>query len=311
MATTQDHSSSEPAQLEQPGSFDRGWIWIQESSPWLLGRWAVRGFRESEAGHLAAIIAFNGIVALVPTTLLLATALGLLIRQEEALVAISRAAYWALPAHDAREALDAALQARRYTGWLGIISLAAFLWIGTNFVTALSHCFNRVYNAADLDFVCTRRRGFIVIVIFSMLFTIASLAATIPTLFIGRHLNPYFRTWFLAGTSGKIAGYLLSLVAATLLFLILYRVVPTAGQRWRDVWIGSIVAASLFVLLGQVFPLYLRFAGGTNRFGAALGLVWLLLTWFAVLAHVLLFGCYINATHQKRRWRRAWEADMR
>jgi uncharacterized BrkB/YihY/UPF0761 family membrane protein len=50
------------------------------------------------------------------------------------------------------------------------------------------------------------------------------------------------------------------------------------------------VAAALFVLLGQVFPLYLWLVGGVNRYGVAFGLVSLLVTWFAALGHVLLFG---------------------
>jgi uncharacterized BrkB/YihY/UPF0761 family membrane protein len=68
-----------------------------------------------------------------------------------------------------------------------------------------------------------------------------------------------------------------------------------------------VVAGGLFVLLGQAFPLYLRLIGGVNRFGAAFGLLTLLVAWFAVLAHLLLFGCYVNVTYRRRHgtWPRA------
>jgi uncharacterized BrkB/YihY/UPF0761 family membrane protein len=62
-----------------------------------------------------------------------------------------------------------------------------------------------------------------------------------------------------------------------------------------------VVAGGLFVALGQAFPLYLRLTGGVNRYGAAFGLLTLLLAWFAVLAHLLLFGCYVNVTYRRRR----------
>lgn len=301
MATTHDRPAIGPRRQPRirPARGVRNWV--RQGWTWLIGSWAVRGFREAEAANLAAIIAFNAMIVLVPAALLLATMLGLVIRQDDALLFISRVAFWALPARDAREALDAALEARRYSGWLGLISLAAFLWIGTGFVNALSHCFNRIYGAPDCGFVCSRRRGFVVVVLFALLFSVAAIAATLPTLFIGRHLNPFFQTWVLAQTRGKVAGYAIAVVAAIALFGVLYRAVPTAGQSWRDVWLGAIVAGGLFVLLGQMFPLYLRFAGGVNRYGAALGLVWLLVTWFAAMAHVLLFGCFVNASHQ--RWR--------
>ena len=63
------------------------------------------------------------------------------------------------------------------------------------------------------------------------------------------------------------------------------------------------MAGALFVLHGQVFPVYLHLTGGLNRFGVAFGLAWLLVTWFAALGHVLLFGSHINATRLRRRQR--------
>jgi uncharacterized BrkB/YihY/UPF0761 family membrane protein len=44
--------------------------------------------------------------------------------------------------------------------------------------------------------------------------------------------------------------------------------------------------------------------GGANRYGVVLGLVSLLVAWFLVLAHVMLFGTYVNATWQRHRRRR-------
>lgn len=268
---------------------------------WLLASWPVKGFREAEASNLAAIIAYNSIVALVPTVFLLISMTGLMLRQDATLAFAQRTIYWALPGREANEALQGALAARQYSGWLGALSLLGFLWIGTGFVNALEHSLNRVYGAEDCGFVCSRRRGFVVMIVFSVLFSVAAVATTLPALFIGRRLNPYFQSWKLAGGWGQIASYAIALVAAVALFWVLYRAVPTADQHWGDVWAGALVAGTLFVVVGQVFPLYLRLTDGINRFGAALGLMWLLVTWFAILAHVLLFGCYVNATHLQRR----------
>jgi membrane protein len=303
MGTIRESVSARSAGTQPAGRLWRRRGWIGQAWGWLLSSWPVKGYREAEASSLAAIISFNAIVALVPTLLLLVSVTGLVLRQQAALEFVQRTLYWALPARDAREAFDAALGARHHSGWLGLASLLGFLWIGTGFVNALEHCFNRVYGVEDCGFVCSRRRGFTVMMIFSVLFCTAAVATTLPTLFVGRSLNDYFQTWRLAGTSGQIATYTIALVAAVALFWALYLAVPTAGQSWRDVWPGALVAGILFVLLGQVFPLYLRMTGGVNRYGAALGLVTLLVTWFAVMAHVLLFGCYINATVQRHRKR--------
>jgi uncharacterized BrkB/YihY/UPF0761 family membrane protein len=144
---------------------------------------------------------------------------------------------------------------------------------------------------------CAAGHPEIVLSAFVALFTGVTIAATLPGLFIERETGPYFSTWALAGGRGQVVSYTLALVAATLAFLFIYRLTPNAGQRLRDVWPGAVVAGALFVVLGQAFPLFLRLTGGVNRYGAAFGL----LAWFAVLAHILLFGCYVNVTYRRHR----------
>jgi membrane protein len=266
----------------------------------LLASWPVRGYNDAGASHLSAILAYNALVALVPTTLLLVSVAGLLLRRDQVMTFFVRSAYWALPSNDARQALEAALTARSQSGWFALASLAGFLWIGSGFAGALNHCFNAVYGVPDGDFIATRRRGLAVLTAFIALFTAVTMATTLPSFFIRQDTGPYFSTWALAGVPGQVTSYAIATIAASLAFLLIYRLTPNAAQRLRDVWPGSIVAGGLFVLLGQAFPLYLRLIGGVNRFGAAFGLLTLLLAWFAVLAHILLFGCYVNVTYRRR-----------
>ena len=302
MAThpTRAHVAARRPRSHPLGLVRRGWTGFARGYGGLLASWPVRGFRETGAGHLSAIIAYNALVALVPTFLLLVSVGGFLLRRDEVLTTAIHAAYWALPGDAARDALEAALAARRQSGWFAVASLLGFAWVGTGFVGALNHCLNRVYGVPDCGFICTRRRGLVAIAAFAALFSAAALAAALPTLFVGRDLGRYFQTWSLATGRVQVLSYALAFVAAAALFLLLYRFVPTAGQRFGDVWPGALVAGALFVALGQAFPLYLRIVGGTNRFGAALGLVSLLVAWFAALAHVLLFGCYVNASYRRR-----------
>ena len=220
----------------------------------LLASWPVRGYNEAGAGHLSAILAYNSLVALVPTTLLLVSVAGLLLRQDAVMTTFVRSAYWALPGEDARQALEAALAARSKSGWFALASLVGFIWIGSGFAGALNHCFNCVYGVPDGNFIATRRRGLAVLSAFIALFTAVTVAATLPALFIRRDAGPYFSTWALAGTRGQIVSYALAFVAAALSFLLIYRLTPNAGQRLHDVWPGAVVAGALFVALGQAFP---------------------------------------------------------
>jgi len=206
-----------------------------------------------------------------------------------------------MPAAEAREALEAVLSARHYTGVFGLISLAGFFWIGANFADAVAHCLNRVHGVGDCGYVCTRRKAFGVVIGGAGLFIVAAVAGA-STLVAG--LESGLRTSVEIAWVRPWLGYVVAFAAALVLFLLLYRVLPNAGQHLGDVWPGALVAAVLFVLLGQAFPLYLWLVGGANRYGAAFGLVWLLVTWFAALGHVLLFGAYVNATLMRRTGRR-------
>ena len=49
-----------------------------------------------------------------------------------------------------------------------------------------------------------------------------------------------------------------------------------------------------FVAISQIFPLYLRYFGRFDRYGAVFALTLLLLPWFYFLAHSILIGASIG-----------------
>jgi membrane protein len=266
--------------------------------------WMIRGYQQANAGDLAAAVAFHALVALIPTFLLFLSVAGLFLHVNQVLITSIYSSIWGLPGSAAEDALEAVLTARRSSSWLGVLSLAGFAWTGAGFVGCLARSMNRIYGVAGCGYMCEKRRGFFVILAFAALFIAALLSSTVPTLFVGRDLPVYFRSWALAAGRYQVLGYVVAFLATVALFGMLYRVIPNAGQRLGDVWPGTLTAATLFLAMAQAFPLYLGAIGGANRYGAVFGLVSLLVAWFYVLAHVLLFGAYVNATYQRRQRRR-------
>ena len=270
--------------------------------------WMLNGYRQVNAGDLAAAVAFYGIVALVPTFLLLVFVAGLFFHRDQALITALYTSSWGLPPSASPEAFQAALSAREYSGWFGALSLLGFAWIGTGFVSCLARSMNRIYGAPDCGYICEKQRGFFVVVLFAALFLLALISSTVPTLFVAQDLPVYFQRWALARGVFQVLSYGVAITASVVLFLVLYWIVPNAGQALPDIWPGTLVAAVLFVGMAQAFPIYIRMVGGVNRFGVAFGLVSLLVAWFYVLAHVLLFGTFINAAHQRRLNRQSTES---
>jgi len=79
------------------------------------------------------------------------------------------------------------------------------------------------------------------------------------------------------------------------MFLALYRFVPSARLKLWHVWKGSVLAGVMFVLLTQIFPLYLHYLGAGFAAYKALGVFLLLMTWFYFLAMILCAGALLNA----------------
>jgi membrane protein len=285
------------------GRWDRESSRFERSPVGKLVRWMYCGYQEVNAGDLAAALAYHSLVALVPTFLGLVSIAGLVLQRDDVLEMAIYASIWALPLDDARSALEALLQARHNSGWFGIVSLLGFAWVGLGFVNAMARGINRVYGVPNRHFFHQRLQSFVLMIVFAVLFLVAAFAAALPSLFVARDLSFYFETWHLATGEGQILSYLIGFAAAGLMFLIIYRMLPNASQLMADVWPGTLVAATVFLVLAQAFPLYIRFFAQTNRYAVVFGAGTLLVLWFYFLAHVLLFGAYVNATHQRRRRR--------
>jgi membrane protein len=80
-----------------------------------------------------------------------------------------------------------------------------------------------------------------------------------------------------------------SLAVLTLGFALLFRYVPDADIRWRDVWLGGVVTAVLFALGKTAIGYYLGQASVGSAYGAAGSMV-VLLVWVYYSALIVFFG---------------------
>jgi membrane protein len=87
----------------------------------------------------------------------------------------------------------------------------------------------------------------------------------------------------------QILNLLISFGVITLLYALLFKYVPDAEIRWRDVWLGAAVTALLFTIGKFLIGLYLGSGGVAESFGPAGSLVVLLL-WVYYSAQISFFG---------------------
>jgi len=87
----------------------------------------------------------------------------------------------------------------------------------------------------------------------------------------------------------QVLNVLLSVVLVIGLFAVLYRILPRAPVRWRDVWGGAVVAGVLYEVGKHAISLYVGYFLRTSAFGAATSLVAVLI-WVYYSALIFIFG---------------------
>jgi len=75
----------------------------------------------------------------------------------------------------------------------------------------------------------------------------------------------------------------------TAVFAMIFKILPNARTRWRDVWIGAVLTAFLFLIRKWALESYLGSGIAASAYGAASSLITLLL-WIYYSSQILLFG---------------------
>lgn len=83
--------------------------------------------------------------------------------------------------------------------------------------------------------------------------------------------------------------FLISTVVVTILFAVIFKVLPDAKISWKDVRWGAFFTALLFMLGRYLIGLYIETTGTSSTYGAA-GSMIVILTWIYYTAAILYFG---------------------
>lgn len=96
---------------------------------------------------------------------------------------------------------------------------------------------------------------------------------------------------------------LVSLGVVTVLFALIFKILPDADIRWGDVWFGALITAVLFTIGKLLLGLYLGREGAASAYGAAGALI-LLLSWVYYSANILMLGAEFTQVYARRSGRR-------
>jgi membrane protein len=126
--------------------------------------------------------------------------------------------------------------------------------------------------------------GMILVIAFMLLVSFVASAAIAA---FGDLLNRYL------GSAGELIGQItqivLGLLVTWLLFALMFKVLPDAKIKWRDVAVGAFVTALLFTLGRFLIGLYLGKSSSADAFGAAAALA-IVFVWIYYAANILFLG---------------------
>ncbi|WP_210463169.1 MULTISPECIES: YihY/virulence factor BrkB family protein [Rufibacter] len=177
--------------------------------------------------------------------------------------------------------------------WIGIGTL---IFAGTTIFVTLQESLNQVWNLQTkakngiLKLVIDRilSLGMILSVAFLLLVSlVVSAMIGILTDYMQK-LLPGIAVVFI-----YILDVVVSLGLISLLFALIYKYLPDAHIRWRDVWVGAIITAVLFLVGKYLIGWYLGRSDFNSSYGAAGSLV-VLLSWVYYSSLIIFFGAEIT-----------------
>ncbi|MDA3880534.1 MAG: YihY/virulence factor BrkB family protein [Prolixibacteraceae bacterium] len=136
------------------------------------------------------------------------------------------------------------------------------------------------------SFVRIRLFSFGLIVTIAFLLIVSLVISALLSAF-GNWLSGYFSETFFVTLKG--VNFVLSLITLTVLFALMFKILPDAKIKWKHVWIGSIVTAFLFDIGKIGLGLYFGKLNPGEGYGAA-GSIILIMLWVSYSSMIVFFG---------------------
>jgi membrane protein len=100
-----------------------------------------------------------------------------------------------------------------------------------------------------------------------------------------------------------VLDYAVMISVIALFFACVFKVLPDARIKWKDIWLGAFVTSGLFLLGEYIIAYYLAHYAGISSYGAA-GSMIVLLLWVYYSSIILYFGAEFTQVYVRFRGRR-------
>ena len=259
---------------------------------WKMLKETVLSFIDDEALSRGAAIAFYTVTSIAPVLLIVVAIAGLAFGHDAAQNAIITQLS-GLMGQQTAEVIQAAIAsaARKSSGVLAtIIGVATLVATASGVFGEMQSSLNAIWKAKSVATTVSRlirARAISLGLVAALGFLlIVSLAVSAGLTAFGNYLDsiiPIGKLIF------PILNFFVSLALLAALFAAIYKVLPDRRLEWRDVIIGAIVTSVLFTIGKSLIGWYLGSSAVASSYGAAGGLIVLLL-WVYYSVQIFLLG---------------------
>ena len=271
-----------------------------------------REWRQDNATRLAAALSYYSALSIAPLLVLAVTIAGFFFSTEAArqeLVGQLRQVMGPQSSEIVRTVLEQADQPQTAT-LAGLAGVAVLLWGASNVFAQLQSAMNTVWGVElkpsagiwvtarerQLSFGIVMAIGFLLVVSLILSTLLAALTTQLGQLLPG------------VGWLWQAVNEVVTFVVITLLFALLFKMLPDAETAWRDVWWGALLTSALFTIGKFLLGLFLGMETFSSAYGAAGSLV-VFLIWVYVSAQIFFFGAEFTQVYARRRGRGLRPAD--
>lgn len=274
---------------------------VQEAGWWALIRDSLKQWKGHKDARQGAALAYYSVFSLGPLIVIAVAVAGLLFGHEAVRGEVSGQLRGLLGDTGAQaiEAMLAAASKPREGILATVIGAATLVFAAIGVVVELKDALNTVWEAEPppgkgvWGFARTYLWSVAGILGLGFLLLISMLLTTVLAA-AGKYLGPALPEVALQTVSMGA-----SLAVISVLFAMMFKLLPDAEIAWRDVWVGAIATAVLFEIGKFLIGFYIGKQGLESTYGASAAIV-IVLVWVYYSAQIVLLGAEITNVYAKQ-----------
>ena len=260
---------------------------------WSMLKETVNDWLDDKASRLAAALAFYTLLSIAPLLVLAVSIAGLVFGADAARgeIAGQLRSLMGPEASEGVQKLLTSAQSPREGILATLVGVVVLLFGASGVFGELQESLNTVWEVTTrpgrgvIGLVKDRFFSFTMVLGVAFLLLVSLVISTLLSA-LGGSIHPSAPAFAVVWQG---VNFVVSFVSATVLFALIFKVIPDVRIAWKSVWIGALATAFLFTIGKHLLGLYLGRASVASPYGAA-GSVVVLVIWVYYSAQILFLG---------------------